>query len=97
MRVAMVSFSVQASTVFGFTNSPSVNDILGDQFTGDTLHRHQSAQNFISVNNVSNTHKMSAYCTSLIINNVSFLELFVGCIHNIFVLLLFHTVEAIPK
>ncbi|KAI0235881.1 hypothetical protein LSAT2_013568, partial [Lamellibrachia satsuma] len=34
VRVAMVSFSVQASTVFGFTNNPSASDILGDQFTG---------------------------------------------------------------
>ncbi|KAI0235885.1 hypothetical protein LSAT2_013572 [Lamellibrachia satsuma] len=34
VRVAMVSFSVQASTVFEFTNSPSASDILGDQFTG---------------------------------------------------------------
>ena len=36
VRVAMVSFSGQASTVFEFTNSPSHDAILGEKFTGTT-------------------------------------------------------------
>ena len=37
VRVAMVSFSVEASIVFEFTNNPSSSDILGDQFSGKQL------------------------------------------------------------
>ena len=37
VRVAMVSFSVEASIVFEFTNDPSSSDILGDIFSGKQL------------------------------------------------------------
>ena len=39
VRVAMVSFAVDAQLVFGFTNRPDASEIYGHRFTGNTFLR----------------------------------------------------------
>jgi len=51
VRAAMVSFSGQASTVFGLTDSPSSNDILADTFTGKQLQHVHDIFYFLPMSN----------------------------------------------
>ena len=62
VRVAMVSFSVQASTVFGFANSPSASDIFGDKFTGKINRLEITTQSIVDTTHSTRAPVMRKTC-----------------------------------